>query len=74
MLMLMPTLKTAMVMNMKNVPHDPKKPEIGDLFEQMRDLLSKSQDAKEDQFKPLGEKEIDGQRVLGFRYSTPVQR
>ena len=51
---------------MKNRPHEPGKPQLDDIFERMRDLLSKSRDAKDDEFKPLGEKEIDGRRVIGF--------
>ncbi|HTU25240.1 MAG TPA: hypothetical protein VMF30_07575, partial [Pirellulales bacterium] len=41
------------------------------IFEQMRDLLSKSPDATGKWLKPLGEKEIDGIRVLGFRCEAP---
>ena len=40
-------------------------------FEEMRDLLSNAKNATEAEFKPLGEKEIDGRRVLGFRRSSP---
>jgi outer membrane lipoprotein-sorting protein len=73
MMILSPTQKTAMVMNMKNAPKDPKTPQAGDLFEQMRDLLSRSQDRKEGEFKPIAEKEIDGRRALGFRQESPLQ-
>jgi outer membrane lipoprotein-sorting protein len=73
MMMLSPGQKTATVMNIKNMPKDPKRPQVCDLFEQMRDLLSKSQDGKDDQFKPIGEKEIDGRRAIGFRYESPLQ-
>ncbi len=72
MLMLSPSQKTATVMNMKNMPKDPKNPQIGDVFEQMRELLSKHQDAKEGEFKPVGEKEIEGRRAVGFRYEAPL--
>ncbi len=65
--------KTAVVTNIKNRPHEPGKPQMDDVFEQMRDLLSKSRDAKEDEFKQLGEKEIDGRRAIGFSYATAAQ-
>ncbi len=70
---LVPKQKIATVMNLKNIPTGRDKPQFNDFFERMRDLLSKSRDAKEDDYKQLGEKEIDGRRVLGFRYASPMQ-
>jgi len=41
-------------------------------FERLRELLSKNRDAKDAQYQPLGEKEIDGRRAVGFRYDSPA--
>jgi hypothetical protein len=59
-------------MNVQKAEKDPKKPDMNDIFEQMRDLLAKSQDGQGNEFKPLGEKEIDGHRALGFRHASPT--
>jgi len=65
--------KVATVMNLQNMPKAPGKPQLNDIFEQMRDLLAKNRDAKEDGFESLGEKEIDGHRAVGFRLASPLQ-
>ena len=65
--------KMATVMNLQNIPKEPGKPQLNDIFEQMRDLLSKNRDAKLDEFESLGEKEIDGHRAVGFRLASPLQ-
>ena len=68
---LLPEQKMATVMNMQNMPAG--KPQFNDFFERTRDLLSKSRDAKDDEFERLGAKEIDGRQVIGFRYASPLQ-
>jgi outer membrane lipoprotein-sorting protein len=70
---LMEGMKRATIMNMKNMPSKMGKPQFNDFFVQARDLLSTHRDAEYDKFKPLGEKEIDGVRALGFRLDTPLQ-
>jgi outer membrane lipoprotein-sorting protein len=42
-------------------------------FNRMRELLSKSPDDKDSQYKRLGEKVIDGRRVVGFQYDSPTK-
>lgn len=64
-----PVDKSAIVMTMKGRQNN-KGPL--DLFEQMRDLLAENRDAAEPQYKPIGEKEIDGRRALGFRCESPM--
>ena len=68
---LMPARKTATINNMKNRPEGQQADGMR-IFEQMRDLLSKSKNATEKEFQPLGEKEIDGRRALGFRHTFPM--
>jgi outer membrane lipoprotein-sorting protein len=70
---LLPEQKIATVMNMKNRPAAPDKPTVNDVFEQLRQLLSKSRDSKADEFQRLGEKEIDGHKAVGFRHASPLQ-
>jgi outer membrane lipoprotein-sorting protein len=62
--MLMPATKTAMVTSSKGQPKDqlPRDP-----FIRLRDLLTKNREMKDDPFKPIGEKEINGKRATGFR-------
>jgi hypothetical protein len=67
MLMLSSAAKTAIVMNSKGQPNDQKS---RDPFERLRELLSKNRDAKENQFEPLGEKEINGKQATGFRFDS----
>lgn len=64
---LTPLLKTAVVSIPKGRPKDQPS---NDPFARMRDLLSKSRDAKDTPFKPIGEKEIDGIKTVGFRSDT----
>lgn len=66
---IMPAMKRVMVMNVKGVEKDKK---FQSQFEQLYDLLSKSRDAKESHYERLGEKEIGGLHVVGFRYDTPA--
>lgn len=69
--MLTPSNKTAMVMNSKGKPKDqtPNNP-----FVRIKDLLSQDRDQKENPFKPVGEKEIDGKRATGFQSETTIGR
>lgn len=67
---LMPSEKKAFVMNIKG---EPEKGKSHDYFEQVRELLSKNRDAKDDEYERLGEKEIDGKRATGFRLDSPAQ-
>jgi hypothetical protein len=69
-LALIPAQKKAKITNLPNLPGDANKAESGDIFKQMRDLLSKPRDPK-DAFKPIGKKKIDGIEALGFRCSLP---
>ena len=69
MVSLIPAQKRALVMNLKGAPKDKL---ANNYFERLRQLLSGSRDAKDNQYQRLGEKEIDGKRTLGFRYDSPV--
>ncbi len=69
---LMPDEKRAVVMNLKNIPEEGGKRKTMDAFGLLRELLSDSHDAKDDDYEPLGEKEIDGHRAVGFRRVTPL--
>jgi outer membrane lipoprotein-sorting protein len=64
MVMLMPAMKTAMVTTSKGKPKDQPP---NDPFFRLRELLTKSRDMKDNPFKPIGEKEINGKQVTGFR-------
>ena len=61
-------LKTAMVISLTGRPGNPASM---DLFERLRDMLAE-RDLKDSSYKPVGEKEIDGRRTLGFRQETPM--
>ena len=65
----MPALKKVMIMNIKG---EQKGQGSHDYFERLRELLSKSRDAKEDQYEPIGTKEIDGKQATGFRLDSPA--
>jgi outer membrane lipoprotein-sorting protein len=69
MVMLMTATKTAMVMTSKGQPKDqpPNEP-----FFRLRELLSKNRDTKNDPFKPIGEKEINGKPATGFRSDSAL--
>jgi outer membrane lipoprotein-sorting protein len=43
-----------------------------DYFERLREVLAKSRDAKEEQYRPIGTKEIDGKQAIGFRFDLPA--
>ena len=66
---LAPAQKQATIMNFTgNQPTDAS----GDWFDRMRELLTVGGAARDDSFERLGEKEIDGKRVIGFRRDTPA--
>jgi outer membrane lipoprotein-sorting protein len=48
-----------------------RKPE--NTFDRLRELLSKSPDAKDSKYQRFGEKVIDGRRVVGFQYDSPTE-
>lgn len=68
-----PSQKKVMIMNIKP---DQKAQGQGqgsnDYFERLRELLAKSRDAKDEQYKPIGTKEIDGKQAVGFRLDSPA--
>ena len=68
---LVPLTKTAIVMTSQGRP--PGAPSQ-DPFFRMRELLSRSRDAKDDQFRSIGEKEIDGKTAAGFLSDTAAGR
>ena len=68
MVTLMPGQKQAIVMNIKNI--DKGKLADNNYFDRLRDLLAKRGDAKDKQYVPLGEKMIDGKKVVGFQYDA----
>jgi outer membrane lipoprotein-sorting protein len=61
--------KRVRVVNFKKAPTDKK---VENDFERLRELLSKSRDAKDAQYQRLGEKEINGRRAVGFRCDSPA--
>jgi outer membrane lipoprotein-sorting protein len=68
MVTLMPAAKRVMVMNIKGAPKNEK---FQSQFDRLRELLSKSRDVKDAQYQRLGEKDVDGRHVVGFRYDSP---
>ena len=68
-LTLMPLTKTAILATSKGIPKD--RPS-NDPFIRLRDLLSKSRETKNNPFKPIGEKEIDGKLARGFQSDTAM--
>ena len=65
-----PEKKTAIVMNLKG-RQESKPASSMDVFEQLRELLSKRGDTNDRQYQRLGEKEIGGQPAVGFRRDSP---
>lgn len=68
-LTLMPALKQAMILTMANMPKG-KIPLEKDPLGWLRLLLLDARDNPDVKREPLGEKDIDGRRVVGFRVST----
>jgi outer membrane lipoprotein-sorting protein len=72
MMSLMPAQKTALVMNFKTPEGTPKNKLAPDYFERLRELLTRSREAKDNQYERLGEKLVEGRRVVGFRQDSPA--
>jgi outer membrane lipoprotein-sorting protein len=68
-LTLVPATKTATVLTFANMPKD-KVPKDKDPLASLRSMLLDARDKPDVNREPLGEKEIDGRRVVGFRAST----
>ncbi len=72
MMNLVPAAKQAMIMKIKGTPpKDRKDQKFENYFQQLRELLANSRDAKESQYRRIGEKEIDGRRAVGFQFDSP---
>jgi len=61
--------KKVMIMNVKG---EQKGQGSSDYFERLRELLAKSRDAKDEQYQPIGTREIDGKQAVGFRLDSPA--
>jgi hypothetical protein len=70
-LMLQPAEKRATVFNYADMPKD-KTPNGGDPVAEFRSLLLDARDKPDVKRESLGEKDIDGRRVVGFRISLPA--
>ncbi|MEN6365639.1 MAG: hypothetical protein ABFC88_02360 [Thermoguttaceae bacterium] len=68
-LLLVPTKKIAVVMNLKNLP--PKNP-LGRTFQDLREFVANAQSGKEGNVERLGTDTIDGRRAEGFRVRGTV--
>jgi hypothetical protein len=74
-LTLVPATKQAIVMNLKAASPKDRKDGVGvNYFQQLRELLANSRDAKENQYRyrRIGEKEIDRHRAVGFQLDSPT--
>lgn len=67
---IMPLDKRVMVMNIKGELN--KQASIS-YFDRVRELLGRGRDAKDEPFKNIGEKEIDGKRAVGFRFESRTE-
>ena len=65
----MPLTKTALVATSKGKPKDQPP---NDPFYRLRELLAKSRGMKDNPFKPIGEKEINGKLATGFRSDSAM--
>jgi outer membrane lipoprotein-sorting protein len=61
--------KRVVIMTWKGNP--PKKGTVGNQFERLRLMLSKSREAGDASYERLGEKQIDGHAAVGFRLDSP---
>ncbi|MHC4310277.1 MAG: hypothetical protein ACYSSN_10055 [Planctomycetota bacterium] len=68
MLQLIPSQKTAVLIELKDIP-ETEKPE--NVLETMRNIITELQNDPDVSVEPLGEKEIDGQIATGFRATGP---
>jgi outer membrane lipoprotein-sorting protein len=64
-----PGQKMVLVMNVRG---EPRKQGFHDYFEKLRELLENSKGAKDDEYKPLGKKEIGGKQAVGFQLDSPA--
>jgi hypothetical protein len=69
-LSLAPKEKRATVIRLTNLPKDNIPPNF---FTQLRSQLLDSREKPDVKREPLGEKEIDGRRVVGYRIGSPAQ-
>ena len=68
MLQLIPKQKTAVLIELKDIP-ETEKPE--NVLETMKNIITELQEDPDVSVEPLGEKEIDGQIATGFRATSP---
>jgi outer membrane lipoprotein-sorting protein len=66
MLQLIPKKKTAVLIELKDVPEEPE-----NILEELRNVVTEIQNDPEISVEQLGEKEIDGRVVTGFRARNP---
>ena len=66
MLQLIPKQKTAVLIELKDVPEKPE-----NVLEEMRNIITELQEDPDVSVEPLGEKEIDGRIAEGFRATGP---
>jgi len=66
MLQLIPSKKTAVVIDLKDLPEEPE-----NILEEMRNMVTEIQNDPDISVEPLGEKEIDGRIAQGFRAIGP---
>ncbi|HEY3965796.1 MAG TPA: hypothetical protein VGM05_14655 [Planctomycetaceae bacterium] len=67
---IIPAEKKVVVMTFKGAPKDKIS---ANYFERLRELLADNRKAKEAQYELLGEKEIEGKPVVGFRYDSSAE-
>jgi outer membrane lipoprotein-sorting protein len=66
MLQLIPSKKTAVLIDMKDIPEKPE-----NVLEELRNMVTEIQNDPDVSVEPLGEKEIDGRIAQGFRATGP---
>jgi outer membrane lipoprotein-sorting protein len=66
MLQLIPSNKTAVLINMKDIPEKPE-----NILEEMRSMVTEIQNDPNLSVETLGEEEIDGRMAIGFRATGP---
>ncbi|HEY2841107.1 MAG TPA: hypothetical protein VGJ26_18270 [Pirellulales bacterium] len=64
--------KQATLIKVKNFDDVKKKAQSGDLFGNLRAVLAEYRTNKKGQVEELGEKELEGRRVFGFRLAAPT--
>jgi hypothetical protein len=66
MLQLIPSKKTAVLIDLKDLPEEPE-----NILEELRNMVTEIQNDPDVSVETLGEKEIDGQTAKGFRATGP---